>query len=1418
MQIFYNKTAKTTGSPRFGARLSAKPREAGLPVDEAARKNGARLSALASRRSRGKPHKAFQIPRPWPWIFICYPNLSGIDQNTWFFLRISLTHGGSWFTILQYCNRSIFAVKNKRVERRPDFMKKVKNMYRITSVIFELFIASIFLVFIPVSAVQTENRGIHAVPCPGKVVIDGKLDDWDLSGQVLQCYDVEALKDTYSGQVAMMYDAENFYVSIHWKDSMPMGNSHDPHYQADKGWAGDAVQLRIKTDVICHVTAWYYAAAQEPFMNIEYGKSLTDPFGGGSKNLYRTSGWVLSEGAEMAFLKDADGRGYVQEMKLPWKVITRGKKYSPGDTLVCGVELLWGEGDWPIHRYADNLAEGATSREFFWSSFNAWGQVILEPKGNLKLPVASYLKALEPEVITGPVEISYSLPEEARVTIAINDETGKRVRNLVPALPRKKGPNVERWDGLDDEGKPVLPGRYAYTGIYHKGIHVNYVMSFANPGNPSWDTPDGRGAFYGDHTGPQGVATAGDYVALACPMGEAGKHLIGCDLTGQRLWGLANRVAFDGGHISLATDGKILYVATEGKQSLIYRVEIGTGKYAPWQATAKDAEGREYQILDLMVSNEPGIMNDPKHRTNMSAIALGRGELAVCLSKENQIKILDANTGQTKKTIDIVEPRSVVIDADNSLIVLSKIDIMRVSKDNRLTPFCSESFPDGYSLAIDAGRNVYLSVRGREQNVKVFSPGGKFLREIGKRGGRPSAGPFDENAMLNPAQIAVDRQGRLWVTEETQNPKRTSVWTADGKFVKDFIGTTAYAGAGGINPDDPTMAFSDNTVYKIDLDRGTWRPVYSLGRSDNPADIFSPSQDGSYGIGYRFRVVTHNGLTYLYTTGSARGAVETDCIMLKNGKWREAAHFGIVKRENAGEYTKYLSPLFEGHDNQTYIWTDQNGDGLVQANELTFSTFVKWESNYWGQLPGPDGTVPFISGQRIMQFPVTGFNSCDAPVYDLAHPKILNPEPKITLTLWEGMLMGGTNGMVYLNMDPLSSVDSHGRVLFTYPSHHISVHGSHTSKAARPGYLIGPSSILGTADFGGEIGEVFYLNGNLGENYIFTADGLYVQTLFKDVRGGFETPAQAIRGMAFDGCTAGGESFGGNFIRANTGKVYIIQGGTDARVLEATGFETIKRIKGEFEYTPAQFAEAQRLAQEKTSKAIEPKSCTIRKSSAPVIIDGKADEWQDIMDDTKPLVEIQESAQKRYGRVQARYDADNLYLGYRVFTPSGKMQNAGQNYQLLFKTGDCVDLMLGQPGKEDTNGMRLLLTVMQGQPVAVLYERSVPGTVAKVRVGFTSPWRSIYFDRVRLLGDIKVAVAPIHDGYFAEVQVPWSKLGIKPVSGLKLRGDFGILFADSGGTTTVSRQYWSNKATGLVNDVPGEAELTPNMWAELILE
>jgi len=132
-----------------------------------------------------------------------------------------------------------------------------------------------------------------------------------------------------------------------------------------------------------------------------------------------------------------------------------GQEIRSRDSFNMGVELLWGSTDWPDQRYADNLMPGATSREFFWTAVPSWGPVYLEAHGDLNLPVPSYItQALNPpKPAVPPVPITYNLPKDALVTVAINDAQGNRVRNLIPALPRTQGPNTEYWDGLDDNGK-----------------------------------------------------------------------------------------------------------------------------------------------------------------------------------------------------------------------------------------------------------------------------------------------------------------------------------------------------------------------------------------------------------------------------------------------------------------------------------------------------------------------------------------------------------------------------------------------------------------------------------------------------------------------------------------------------------------------------------------------------------------------------------------------------------------------------------------------------------------------------------------------------------------------------------------------------------------------------------------------------
>lgn len=110
--------------------------------------------------------------------------------------------------------------------------------------------AALFLVLVATavgasraSATETENLGIRILPVPGKVAVDGKTEDWDLSGGVFVCGDAENLRDKMAVWIHAMYDAENLYILARWIDETPM--SHPGSIAGDQGFAGDCLQLRI---------------------------------------------------------------------------------------------------------------------------------------------------------------------------------------------------------------------------------------------------------------------------------------------------------------------------------------------------------------------------------------------------------------------------------------------------------------------------------------------------------------------------------------------------------------------------------------------------------------------------------------------------------------------------------------------------------------------------------------------------------------------------------------------------------------------------------------------------------------------------------------------------------------------------------------------------------------------------------------------------------------------------------------------------------------------------------------------------------------------------------------------------------------------------------------------------------------------
>lgn len=229
----------------------------------------------------------------------------------------------------------------------------------------------------------------------------------------------------------------------------------------------------------------------------------------------------------------------------------------------------------------------------------------------------------------------------------------------------------------------------------------------------------------------------------------------------------------------------------------------------------------------------------------------------------------------------------------------------------------------------------------------------------------------------------------------------------------------------------------------------------------------------------------------------------------------------------------------------------------------------------------------------------------------------------------------------------------------------------------------------------------------------------------------------------------------------------------------------------------------------------------------------------EIANDAKPQITLK-AGDEPVGQVWLAYDEAALHLRYRI-SDASPLMNSGDNWQMLFKTGDSVDLQLGLDPAAPANraepapgDVRVLMTRTKDGPAIIIYRYRLATSVqqpeakadpppkhAADSVIFGSPMGRVVVDRVERLDDVKPGIEMTDDGYTFAVSLPWKTLAgreLTPKPGSVLSGDAGVLFSDPDGGVTVERIYWSNRSTSTVADVPTEIRLTPAAWGEMLLE
>jgi hypothetical protein len=344
-----------------------------------------------------------------------------------------------------------------------------------------LGLIALFFCTLPAVAQRTMNRGLHAPPVKTPVVVDGKLDEWDLSGTITCTKDFANLLDLESCKVAAMWDDQGIYLSFRFRDPSPMVNQIDPVTMPGNGWRSDCVQLRLNmAGFVSHVDAWYYTDGKKPGMTIGYGRfGVKD---GGQPKVDRPK-YPEELGARQAFRMAEDKAGYTQELFLPWQVITLDGKMPPPDAdLRVGLEMFWGgvtTMSGVTARMVDNLSDKAKTVDFFWKSDGNWGKLIRETENDLNLPTPPWLKQVTKAEPNGIVPITFDLPKESYVTIAIEDAAGNRVRSLLGGVKFAAGEHTVMWDGLDDRDQLLPTGKYRWIGLYRDAIDIRIGRSTA---------------------------------------------------------------------------------------------------------------------------------------------------------------------------------------------------------------------------------------------------------------------------------------------------------------------------------------------------------------------------------------------------------------------------------------------------------------------------------------------------------------------------------------------------------------------------------------------------------------------------------------------------------------------------------------------------------------------------------------------------------------------------------------------------------------------------------------------------------------------------------------------------------------------------------------------------------------------------
>ena len=828
---------------------------------------------------------------------------------------------------------------------------------------------------------------------------------------------------------------------------------------------------------------------------------------------------------------------------------------------------------------AEGLSAGAPARASFYSSKS--DQIESRPALVLETGAAPGATAVASVTPAGAGTIHYEIKEPGLISLALYNEQGQVLRELLCGAERTAGSHDESWDGLDEAGQKVPSGSYSWKLLQSQGLQAEYLMTLGL-------SVDFFKLWPGNHIGVTGLAVdeTGLYFGSGCS--EARGFVMKMAPDGTRLW-TVDRNWFEewqGPH-SLAVDGNKLFMMQENYD--VIRLSADQGAAGPiWDLVYDRTRPKDRPTSTREDGGWDKMKLGQAAETAAVDLAAGKGTLVMSYENFNCIRWIDELRGAVLKEVQVKAPLGVAIDNQGRALVISEGQVLALaSGDTTGVPLITaDKLSSPWRLSVNRTTGeIWVAERGASQQVKRFSADGKLEQTYGVSGGRPAQGLYDgQIGFRNINSIAAAPDGSFWISEAFAAPRRIAHFGADGTLLREWYGPQMYANRAFADPADPSLVWLDSMwgeliQAKVDYAKKTWtvRATYSYM---DPLQPRYRHENGMWFVGHA------NGKTYLAKE------TEPDVYQVDEPGRRLVPIFktgnAYYPGGNAGwQIPPGLRPAQDPWPGQTapqpqpaepwhYTWYNPKGDGKISLSDMTFGreldTFphqsfvrpdltyltsidISWKEadNAWQHKGGPSLLSPTGSGAAFPDYHLD-----QAGNLPLKLPDYLGA----IRSLWEGQ-----DGTIFTAHNTTKSRS--GRGPFGVGKTASPFGGNYVAKWKADGSLVWAvgQHAAGAKAEPGEARMLYRIAGavhgciavndiDFSMTHVWDEDGLWVGRLLDN---GIITPD-----IPRDAYVVCGENFGGYlFENSQDGQVYFFGGSYNATpVYRITGWDKFQRQQG----------------------------------------------------------------------------------------------------------------------------------------------------------------------------------------------------------------------------------------------------------------